>query len=1023
MAAGDGRIDIALCMGTSCQSSSSTEVAAALVEQIAEHMLEDRVTLVRTGCNGFCAVGPIMVMYPGGILYHGMAAEDVPEIITEHILGQRLVKRLMYHHPVSGAIIPRYMDLPFFANQKLCVLRNKGVIEADSIDEYIGRDGYFGLHKALVEMTPEQVIEEVKCSGLRGRGGGGFPTALKWGFCRKTPGNKKYMLCNADEGDPGAFMDRSLIESDPHAVIEGLLIGAYAIGADEGYIYCRAEYPLAINRLETALENCRKMGLLGKNILGSGFSFDLHVAKGAGAFVCGEETALMASIEGKRGEPRPRPPFPAVKGLWDKPTVLNNVETLGTIPLIIHQGAEWFRKMGTKESPGTKIFSLTGNVRNIGLVEVPIGTPLGDLIYDVGGGMEGDKPFKAAQIGGPSGGCIPKEFLSVPLDYESLKELGAIMGSGGLVVMNEETCMVDVAKFFLEFVLEESCGKCVPCRVGIKRMHEILARICEGDGELSDIDSLVNLGTQIKQTALCGLGQTAPNPVLSTIQHFRGEYEDHILHKHCAAGVCTDLVRAPCQSACPAGVDIPGFIALTKEKRYAEALKLHRERNPFAAICARVCFHTCEDKCRRATLDSSVAIRTIKRYMVEQEVTVQLPEIRENLENERHKIAIVGGGPAGLSCAYFLARLGYRPEIFEAESRPGGMMTQAIPSYRLPREIIAREIRMIENLGVKINTNKKLGKDFTLKELRKEGFEAVFLAMGAPESTELGIPGEGAIGVDDALSFLKEYNIRGNVKVGRKVVVVGGGNAAVDAARTAVRLGAEEVIIAYRRSQRQMPAYKEEIEEAVTEGVKIMALTAPKEVVIKEGRVAGLKCVSMTLGGFDKKGRRRPLEESNTEFVIESDQIISAIGQKLGFIPDFEGLEKVDGRFISINELTGQTSLKWLYAGGDVITGPSSVVTAIQGGERAAVGIDFMLTGEDNAFWRDGRELETAFDPDEEPVTYPREQVPLIPVEKRRYNFDEVELPWTEGVALRQCARCLRCDYGKPAEIREEINA
>ncbi len=1020
-----GRYDIALCMGTSCQSSKSVEVAAALEEEIKKNGMEDKVTLVRTGCNGFCAVGPIMVMYPGGILYNGMSAEDVPEIFEQHILNHQLVERCMYHHPVSGAVIPHYMDLPFFAKQELRVLRNKGVIDADSIDEYIGRDGYFGFAKALTEMDPQEVVDEVKSSGLRGRGGGGFLTGLKWSFCKNSKSDKKYILCNADEGDPGAFMDRSIIESDPHSVIEGMLIGAYAIGADEGYIYCRAEYPLALKRLETAIAKCEEYGILGDNILGTDFSFRLHISRGSGAFVCGEETALMNSIEGKRGEPRPRPPFPAVKGLWGKPSVLNNVETFANVPLILHNGYEWYRTTGTENSPGTKIFALTGNVVNVGLVEVPIGTSLGDLIYEIGGGMQDGKAYKSAQIGGPSGGCIPKSHLSISLDFESLQELGAIMGSGGLVVMSEDTCMVDVAKFFLEFVLEESCGKCVPCRVGIKRMHEILERISEGMGEEGDIERLIKLGTIIKQTSLCGLGQTAPNPVLSTIQHFRKEYEDHIIHKHCEAGVCPGLVRAPCQSACPAGVDIPGFISLIKEKRYAEALQLHREKNPFAAICARVCFHTCEDKCRRAMLDDPVSIRALKRFLVEQEIVVQLPEVLENNKNAVKKVAIIGAGPAGLSCAYFLARLGYQPKVFEAESRPGGMLTQAIPAYRLPREEIAREIRMVERIGVDINCDMKLGKDFTLKGLKDEGYEAVFLATGAPVGTALGIPGEDADGVDDALTFLKQYNIRGNARIKKNVLVIGGGNAAIDAARTAIRLGADSVTIVYRRKRSQMPAYQEEVEEAIVEGVKLLDLTQPVEVVkTADGKVSGLKCLHMTLGDFDKQGRRRPVKESEDYFVVKGDQIIAAIGQGLdsSLFEGIEGLEYTNKGFVKIDESTGQTSVKWLYAGGDTSSGPSSVVKAIHAGEVAAVGIDYELSGEDHAFWREEKMNDTNFDPDRDPVPYPREKVPLVPVEKRRSNFDEVELPWTEAVALRQSERCLRCDYGKPVIPREVIN-
>ncbi len=1016
----EGEFHVMFCFGTGCLSSGAVFVKNAFVEELEKHGLKNKVTLVETGCNGFCAGGPIVVVYPHGYFYHKVSPEDAADIVSHHLVKQKPVERLMFHHPVTGQAIPLYKDIQFFAQQNLRVLHNKGLIAAESIEEYIGRDGYFGLAKALLEMTPQSIISEMKEAGLRGRGGAGFPTGIKWELCSRAQGDKKYIICNADEGDPGAFMDRSLIEADPHAVLEGMMIGARAVGADTGYIYCRAEYPLALQRLEHAIGECRARGLLGNNILGTDFSFDIKIAQGSGAFVCGEETAL------KRGEPRPRPPFPANKGLFDKPSVLNNVETFGNVPLIIRNGAEWFRSVGTERSPGTKIFALTGKVNNVGLVEVNMGTPLGDIVYDIGGGIPGGKRFKAAQMGGPSGGCIPKEHLNVPVDYESVIALGAIMGSGGLIVMDEDSCMVDMARFFLEFTQEESCGKCVPCRVGTKRMLEIVTRICEGKGEVGDVEKLIELGNQIKETSLCGLGQTAPNPVLSTIRYFRDEYEAHILEKRCPAGVCPSLVRAPCQSACPAKVDIPGFVALTSEKRYAEALKLHRERNPFAAVCARVCFHTCEDKCRRSALDDAVSIRGVKRFMVDQEVTIQHPEVRENEQNAKRKVAIVGAGPAGLSCAYFLARLGYKPKVFEAEQRPGGMLVQTIPAYRLPRETLAREIRMIEQLGAEIETGKTLGKDFTLQSLRDEGYEAVFLGLGAPESINLGVIGEDAKNVVHAINFLRQYNIRGSVPVGKQVVVVGGGNAAIDAARTALRLGAEKVTIIYRRSQDEMPAYAEEIEEALHEGVELMTLTQPMEIMkAKDGSVAGIKCIPMKLGEFDRTGRRRPTEKEEETFIMQTDQVIIAIGQRLEakkFIDNI-GLALNTNKFIQTDPVTGQTNIPWIFAGGDNATGPASVVTAIAGGERAAVGINLYLTGEEGAFWREDKPVNTEYDPEADPVPYPREKMRSIPVEKRRHNFDEVELPWVESVAIRQCKRCLRCDYGKTPAQKEAAHA
>jgi NADH-quinone oxidoreductase subunit F len=813
-------------------------------------------------------------------------------------------------------------------------------------------------------------------------------------------------------------MDRSVLEGDPHSVIEAMAIAGYAIGSKQGYVYVRAEYPLAVERLGKAIDAAREAGLLGRNILGSGFEFDLEIRMGSGAFVCGEETALMTSIEGNRGEPRPRPPFPANKGLWGKPSLLNNVETYAAIPAIINQGAEWYAALGTEKSKGTKVFALAGTVTNTGLVEIPIGTPLGEIIFDIGGGIPGGKAFKAAQIGGPSGGCIPKEHLNVPVDYESLTELGAIMGSGGLIVMDEDTCMVDMARYFLDFVQDESCGKCVPCRVGTKRMLEILDRICEGKGEMADIDRLIELGMQIKDTALCGLGQTAPNPVLSTIRHFREEYIAHIRDRKCPAGVCPSLVRAPCQNGCPAGVNVPGFVSLVAERRYAEGLKLHRDRNPFAAVCASVCFHPCESKCRRCDLDEALQIRAVKRHMVETEKAPQLPEIRKSAENAKRKVAVVGAGPAGLSCAYFLARLGYKPVVFEAGQKAGGMLVQTIPAYRLPRPTLEREIRMIQKMGVSIKTGKRLGKDFTLKGLRDQGYQAVMLACGAPVGTTLAIPGEDAQGVMDGIQFLREYNTRGAVPVGRKVAIVGGGNVAVDVARTAVRLGAESVTILYRRTGDQMPAYEDEVIEATAEGVKFEFLVAPLEVLKKGGKVAGLKCCRMKLGEFDKSGRRRPEQKTGEEFVVEADQVIPAIGQALEAKKVFNGVtpELGKGNWVKADPVTGQTSVAWLFAAGDAVTGPASVVEAIAAGERAAVGMDQLVTGESHAFWRGWKDVDTAFDPDADPVKYGRAKIEQLPAAKRKGNFKEVEQPWAAKVAIREARRCLRCDYREKEE-------
>jgi len=974
--------------------------------------LDNEVQVFETGCLGPCAAGPVAVVHPDGILYQNLKPADAERIAEEHLLKGRVVTDLAYEKRPGGMEALGLQEIPFFRKQVKIVLRNCGLIDPLKIEEYIARDGYMALAKVLTEMTPEQVIDEVKKSGLRGRGGAGFSTGVKWELCRKAPGNEKFTLCNADEGDPGAFMDRSVLEGDPHSLIEAMTIAGYAIGSSQGYVYVRAEYPLAVERLTRAIEHARERGLLGKNIMGSTHSFDLEIRMGSGAFVCGEETALMTSIEGNRGEPRPRPPFPAFKGLWNKPSLLNNVETYAAIPSIILKGSSWYASMGTAKSKGTKVFALAGAVKNTGLVEIPIGMQLGELIFDIGGGMREGKTYKAAQIGGPSGGCIPRNHLNVPVDYESLVELGAIMGSGGLIVMDEDTCMVDISRFFLDFVQDESCGKCTPCRVGTRRMLEILDRICEGKGQEGDIERLVDLGNTIKDTALCGLGQTAPNPVLSAIRHFREEFVEHIRDHKCRAGVCPELVRAPCQNACPAGVDVPGFVSLIGEKRFDEALALHRERNPLAAICSRVCFHPCESKCRRSTLDDPLSIRSLKRYMVEQEKTFNLPEMVKDPLNAKRKIAVVGAGPAGLSCAYFLARLGYRPTVFEAAAEPGGMLVQAIPAYRLPRDILRREIGMIEKLGVQIKTNKVLGRDFTLSSMKEMGYEAVFVAVGAPKGSGLGLSGDDAPGVTEAIDFLRQYNLSGKAPVGKNVVVVGGGNAAIDAARTALRLGASSVTVAYRRTRAEMPAYREEVEEAEREGVKFQFLAAPVELVLEKGKLAAVKMQRMGLGDFDRTGRRKPVADPNGEFVMPADQLIAAVGQALQPNEIFNGVSlKLNEReFIAVNPVNGQASEEWVFAGGDAVSGPSSVIEAIAAGEKAASGMHAFLAGKGEIPWHAPRTVDTFFDPDADPVVGSRPGLKLIPVSRRK-GFAEVETTWSAGIALAETKRCLRCDY------------
>lgn len=1015
------------CRGTGCTAGGSESIYLFFLKELKERGLDKKFKISITGCHGLCEMGPIVVVQPEGVLYCHTSIEDVSEIIDKTLIKSELVEHLLYKNPITSEIIPKYRDIPFYKYQKRILLRNCGVINPEDIEEYIKKDGYLALRKALLEMSPLQIINEVKNSGLRGRGGAGFPTGLKWEFTKKAKGEPKYIVCNADEGDPGAFMDRSLIEGDSHSVLEGMLIAGHAIGAKEGYIYCRAEYPLALHRLGIAIKQAKEYGFIGKNILGTDFSFDIRIKQGAGAFVCGEETALLASIEGRRGEPRPRPPFPATSGLWGKPTNINNVKSYSYVPQIILNGADWFASMGTERTKGTMVFALTGKVISTGLAEVPVGMSIGELVFDVGGGVMPGKKFKAIQIGGPLGGCLPIEKLNTPIDYEPITESGAIMGSGGMIVVDNETCMVEFAKFFLQFANDESCGQCVPCRIGGQRMLEILTRITEGRGKLEDLVKLERLSRIINQASLCALGQLTPNPVLTTLKYFRDEYLAHIIDKRCPAGECETLVPASCINDCPAEVNVPVYIGLISEGKISEALAVHRKANPFPSICSRICPHPCEEICRRGEIDEPIATRALKRFMSDYEKEKKWI-IQPLEEKKEQKIAIIGSGPAGLTAAYRLARLGYKITIFEAKPEIGGMLIYGIPDYRLPREIVRHEIDMILKSGdISIKTNTKIGEDLTLSDLKDQGFYAIFISIGSQKSVELKIPGENIEGVISELKFLDSINSGKNLEIAKdkKIAIIGGGNVAIDAARSAIRLSAKEVHIIYRRRKEDMPAQTEEIREAEEEGVIIHTLLSPKAIEKKEEKLKELKCFKMSLTRktengkqrptFGKSARKRPFVIENSEISMEFDLIIKAIGQRsdLSILKNYEGIEVNERGNIVVDPRTFVTSKSGIFAGGDIVTGPASAIEAIAAGNKAAKSIHNYLQG--NPLLEPAKIMQRPISKEkllmtEEDGVRPRQKIGKISPDKRVNDFREIEKCFDKKTATLEAKRCLRCD-------------
>lgn len=1012
-------------VGTCGLAAGANDTLSAVEREIERRQLAAEIATV--GCVGMCSFEPMVEIQAGErhrLNYGHVTPGAVPEIFASYfegaplnesvIVGQVLptLQRRNGHvlHSLSF-VDPETSDkIAFHQKQLRIVLSNCGLIDPESIDDYLALDGYKALESVLTGMTAEDVIKEVTESGLRGRGGAGFPAGVKWGFARRTQNWPKYVICNADEGDPGAFMDRSVLEGDPHSVIEGMTIAAYAIGARYGYIYCRAEYPLAIRRLEIALRQAKDLGLLGEDILGSGFDFSLYVKEGAGAFVCGEETALMSSIQGERGQPWPRPPYPAVSGLWGQPTNVNNVKSYAYTPRIIRMGASWFKSLGTENSPGTAVFALTGMVNRTGLIEVPMGITLREIIYDVGGGIQGGKRFKAVQTGGPLGGCLPEAYLDVPVDFDSLRAAGAVMGSGGMIVADATTCMVEFAKYFMGFVCEESCGKCPPCRMGSTRMLEILERITAGQGRPEDLEEIRRLAQGMQDGSLCGLGQLAPSPVLSVLRHFEDEFWAHISERRCPAAGCQMLVRAPCVSACPAGVDVPAYVALVAQGRYAEALAIHREANPFPLICGRVCPAFCESRCRRGQIDEPIAVRQIKRFMADRfhEEPWTPPKLAPP---QGIKVAVVGAGPCGLTAALRLAQQGYEVTVFERMPQPGGMMTYGIPAYRLPRHPLFAEIDHIRRAGVDIRCGLELGTDFTIKSLQTDGHQAIVLALGAHRSRSLGIIGEDKAGVYHGVQMLRDIALdRIPDMTGKRVVVVGAGDTAMDAARSALRLGAEEVHIVYRRTEHEMPAVEEEVKGAEEEGVRFQFLVNPVA-VLGERSVNGVRLQRQQLGEYDSSGRRRPEPIPGSEFDMRCELLIPAIGQ-ITWVDD-ESLVIPRKATFDVGKAF-QMDIAGVFAAGDAVSGPATVVQAVAHGNQVALIVDHWLkTGEmGGVYYHSQRhDIPQLFEVDDYANARRPRVSKLSPVERlSRQDFGEVEMGLSERAVREECKRCLRCD-------------
>lgn len=997
-------------MGSEGIASGGADVLAAFESSLKEVRLNaqlgNKCVSHKVGCMGLCSKDVLVDVIIDGrkTTYEHVTPAKVRRIVSEHIINGNAVSEWLADSLYDS----------FYTKQVRVALLSCGEVDPGSVISYFETGGYRALKKALTNMTPDDVINEIERSGLRGRGGSGFPTAEKWRICRESAAVQKYIICTADETDPDAHKDSALLEGNPHLIIEGIIIGAYSIGADKGYIYVRAGRKHVLERMRHAIEEARMHGFIGSNILGSGFNFDVGVGFVADASISGEETYLIAPIEGRSDMPNPRTLSLIERGLWGKSIITNNVETLANVPPILLRSAEWHSSICKEKSGGAKIFTLSGKLRNRGLIEVPMGITLGEIIYEIGAGIRGGKKLKAVHIGGQAGGCIPANMIDIRIDHESLARAGAGMGSSSLTALDENSCMVNMARNAAASALSESCGRCVSCRPGTEKLLEILDGITTGHGRDGDVELLESLSLDINSKALCGFGRSASNFVLSSLKYFRKEYEEHIRDKRCRALECKEIISSACRHTCPIGSEPYVYMALIAQGRFEEAAQIIRMDNPLASVCARICHHPCEAACSAGETGNPIAIRALKRFAMDHARKMGVTFDIKKKPCKGKKIAIIGSGPSGLTAGYFLALRGYDVAIFEGKSFIGGMLRVAIPQHRLPGDALDNDIRFIKESGVRFITDLALGKDFSIDDLFAGGYEAVFLAIGACRPKKLNLDGESVKGVVPSLQFLNAVNLGKEMAIGEKVVVIGGGSSAIDSARAAWRSkGVKNVTLVYRNAECEMPACRDEVVAAHEEGINMHFLTDILRILACDGFVTGIECARMKPAGLYSAQRRLPVPIKGSEFSLGADTLIISAGEQ----PDLSCVEdsvlSEDCR-LSIDPLTFATRRKGVFAGGEVVTGANNMINSMRAGKRAAASIDAYLMGNDmdpaHKTLRPSRFIEPVALTDEELMGAKRPEMPSLPAEERIGGFMEVELGFSRDMAVKEACRCLRCD-------------